>query len=190
MTCQTKITGLPLYFKFLLCFFEKKRKTGLHCTWKIFQKSSRREKPCQMSSPGLFKKSLPEKYKTPPPLRHMNWAPHSMVSYCGIYMEKHVAWSCMYKFNPKRPFRIDHHALCLVCRILVLDAGQMKEYDSPQALLANKDSLFYSLARDAGLADWKPQPAALDTGIKAGKSPQCLLLYRRVPKHEHATIII
>lgn len=32
-------------------------------------------------------------------------------------------------------------------RILVLDKGQVAEYDSPQALLANPSSLFYALAK-------------------------------------------
>ncbi|KAL6300043.1 metal resistance protein YCF1 [Sparassis latifolia] len=36
-------------------------------------------------------------------------------------------------------------------RVLVLEAGQIKEFDSPQNLLANKQSSFYSLAAEAGL---------------------------------------
>jgi len=37
-------------------------------------------------------------------------------------------------------------------RILVLDAGQVIEFDTPQALLSQKTSKFYSLASEAGLA--------------------------------------
>ncbi|KAH9935900.1 metal resistance protein YCF1 [Epithele typhae] len=37
-------------------------------------------------------------------------------------------------------------------RVLVLDAGKVIEFDTPKALLANKDSAFYSLAAEAGLA--------------------------------------
>ncbi|KAJ7043446.1 P-loop containing nucleoside triphosphate hydrolase protein [Mycena alexandri] len=36
-------------------------------------------------------------------------------------------------------------------RILVMDQGQVAEFDSPQTLLANKSTIFYSLATEAGL---------------------------------------
>lgn len=36
-------------------------------------------------------------------------------------------------------------------RILVLDKGLLKEFDSPEALLKNKESLFYGMAKNAGL---------------------------------------
>ncbi|KAJ6591736.1 P-loop containing nucleoside triphosphate hydrolase protein [Mycena vulgaris] len=36
-------------------------------------------------------------------------------------------------------------------KILVMDQGQVAEFDSPQNLLANKSSIFYSLATEAGL---------------------------------------
>jgi len=36
-------------------------------------------------------------------------------------------------------------------RVLVLDAGKIGELDSPQALLSNEHSMFYSLAAEAGL---------------------------------------
>ncbi|XP_013411118.1 multidrug resistance-associated protein 1 [Lingula anatina] len=36
-------------------------------------------------------------------------------------------------------------------RVLVLDGGALKEYDTPSALLMNKKSMFYGMARDAGL---------------------------------------
>ena len=39
-----------------------------------------------------------------------------------------------------------------VCfRILVLDKGEVKEFDSPKVLLSNKDSIFHGMAKDAGL---------------------------------------
>jgi ATP-binding cassette, subfamily C (CFTR/MRP), member 1 len=37
-------------------------------------------------------------------------------------------------------------------RILVLDNGMVAELDTPQNLLADKGSIFYSLAAEAGLA--------------------------------------
>ena len=36
-------------------------------------------------------------------------------------------------------------------RILVLDKGQVKEFDSPDVLLNDKKSIFYGMAKDAGL---------------------------------------
>ena len=39
--------------------------------------------------------------------------------------------------------------LLISCRIMVLDSGRIKEFDAPQTLLLNKQSLFYSLAEDA-----------------------------------------
>lgn len=36
-------------------------------------------------------------------------------------------------------------------RVMVLDAGMIKEFDSPNNLLKNTDSIFYGMAKDAGL---------------------------------------
>ena len=36
-------------------------------------------------------------------------------------------------------------------RIIVLDAGMIAEFDTPQSLLDNKNSIFYGMARNAGL---------------------------------------
>ena len=38
-----------------------------------------------------------------------------------------------------------------IFRILVLDKGQVKEFDSPGVLLKDKKSIFYRMAKDAGL---------------------------------------
>ncbi|KAL7409542.1 hypothetical protein BDY24DRAFT_345184, partial [Mrakia frigida] len=36
-------------------------------------------------------------------------------------------------------------------RVLVMDSGKVAEYDTPEALLSRKNSIFYSLASQAGL---------------------------------------
>ena len=36
-------------------------------------------------------------------------------------------------------------------RVIVMDAGRIKEFDSPPKLLKNKKSAFYGMAKDAGL---------------------------------------
>ena len=36
-------------------------------------------------------------------------------------------------------------------RVLVMEAGHVKEFDSPAALLTNTESAFYKMAKDAGL---------------------------------------
>ena len=35
--------------------------------------------------------------------------------------------------------------------VMVLDAGRIVEYDPPAELLSNKNTVFYSMAKDAGL---------------------------------------
>ena len=36
---------------------------------------------------------------------------------------------------------------------MVLDAGVIAEFDTPQNLLGKKESIFYGMAKDAGLAE-------------------------------------
>lgn len=42
--------------------------------------------------------------------------------------------------------------------ILVMDAGEMREYDSPQALMSNTHSLFFNLAKHAGIVNQPSVP--------------------------------
>ncbi|OWF55505.1 multidrug resistance-associated protein 1-like [Mizuhopecten yessoensis] len=39
-------------------------------------------------------------------------------------------------------------------RVMVLDKGLIVEFDRPQTLLTDKDTVFYSMAKDADLVDW------------------------------------
>ena len=48
-------------------------------------------------------------------------------------------------------FKIEMHAVLTRFRIMVLDGGKIKEFDTPQALLADHQSLFYSLAKEANI---------------------------------------
>ena len=48
-------------------------------------------------------------------------------------------------------FEIEMHAVLTRFRIMVLDGGKIKEFDTPQALLADHQSLFYSLAKEANI---------------------------------------
>ena len=36
-------------------------------------------------------------------------------------------------------------------RVMVLDAGKIKEFDTPETLLQDKKSVFHGMAKDAGL---------------------------------------
>ena len=38
-------------------------------------------------------------------------------------------------------------------RVMVLDAGKVREFDTPESLLRNKKSIFYGMAKDAGLTN-------------------------------------
>ena len=51
-------------------------------------------------------------------------------------------------------------------RIMVLDKGELKEFDSPEALLNDTTTIFYGMAKDAGLV------TAKDAGLGAGNGKQ------------------
>ena len=51
----------------------------------------------------------------------------------------------------KSQFCFTNFDFCFNFRILVLDKGQVKEFDTPNNLLSNKKSIFYGMAKDAGL---------------------------------------
>lgn len=39
-------------------------------------------------------------------------------------------------------------------RVIVLDKGEIREFDTPASLLSDKNSIFYGMAKDAGLVWW------------------------------------
>lgn len=39
----------------------------------------------------------------------------------------------------------------VISRILLLDSGEIKEFEAPDVLLQDKSSSFYAMARDAGV---------------------------------------
>ena len=47
-----------------------------------------------------------------------------------------------------------------IFRILVMDDGHVAEFDAPNTLLMNKQSMFYGLARDAGILSKLPSRPA------------------------------
>jgi ABC-type sulfate/molybdate transport systems ATPase subunit len=49
-------------------------------------------------------------------------------------------------------------------RVLVLDQGKIAEFDSPQVLLSNKDSIFYGMAKNSGLVN-NSTDATIDEAI-------------------------
>ena len=48
-------------------------------------------------------------------------------------------------------FKIEMHTVLTRFRIMVLDGGEIKEFNTPQALLSDHQSLFYSLAKEANI---------------------------------------
>lgn len=64
---------------------------------------------------------------------------------CHLPSQTFLLEMCAY-FETIFPF------LCF--RVIVLDKGEIKEMDSPENLLKDENSLFYAMAKDAGLISW------------------------------------
>ena len=43
-------------------------------------------------------------------------------------------------------------------KVMVLDAGKIVEFDTPETLLNNNRTIFYGMAKEAGLIQQPPQP--------------------------------
>lgn len=50
-------------------------------------------------------------------------------------------------------------------RIIVLDAGIIAEFDTVDALMSNKDSIFYGMAKNAGLVNNPVNELTIDEAI-------------------------
>lgn len=57
------------------------------------------------------------------------------------------------QFKESTIFTIAHRLNTIIDydKVLVLENGQIKEFDSPQSLLSNNQSIFYAMARDANI---------------------------------------
>lgn len=47
-------------------------------------------------------------------------------------------------------------------KVLVLDKGEVAEFEPPRSLLENKNSIFYGMAKDAGLVGQTVNDSYLD----------------------------
>ena len=57
-------------------------------------------------------------------------------------------------------------------KIIVMDQGRVAEFDSPTALLLNKDSIFYSLASEAGLVRGSGNASGAGTPRTGTRTPR------------------
>ena len=76
-------------------------------------------------------------------------------SHLGARLDDRIDRAFRTRFEDSTVLMITHNMeKTLNCdKILVLDGGQLKEFDTPERLLASKTSLFYMMARDSGLID-------------------------------------
>jgi hypothetical protein len=64
--------------------------------------------------------------------------------------------SLIYFWSVEKYFKINFNKHVFF-RIIVLDKGQIVEFDTPEALLADERSVFHSMAVSAGIAVAKPR---------------------------------
>ena len=76
-------------------------------------------------------------------------------SHLGARLDDRIDRAFRSRFEDSTVLMITHNMeKTLNCdKIIVLDGGQLKEFDTPERLLASKSSLFYMMVRDSGLID-------------------------------------
>ena len=76
-------------------------------------------------------------------------------SHLGARLDDRIDRAFRSRFEDSTVLMITHNMeKTLNCdKVIVLDGGQLKEFDTPDRLLASKTSLFYIMARDSGLVE-------------------------------------
>ncbi len=71
----------------------------------------------------------------------------------GARMDERLSRAYAEKFKEATVITITHNMeKTLGCdKILVLDGGKVREFDSPEVLMSKHNSLFYAMAKDSGL---------------------------------------
>ena len=77
-----------------------------------------------------------------------------------VQTDQHIQATIRSEFSDATVITIAHRLNTILDsdRVLVMDAGRVVECDSPQVLLQDSSSVFYSLARDAGLVGLDDAP--------------------------------